>query len=182
RIRFTTWTLRYNQMLWLTVDGLEQHWERARVDADLMRDHVEVKTKNVTGLTLSMLPGYCPFDNTHQVKAILDGQELAAPTPGSDRSWIGHFRKDGDSWSVVASRDEEGLHKRHGLQGPIDDAFMDSFLMVRPTGEPRNKDVHVWVSKEMTHAIEHWRKQFRGDARVKDDSAITAADIAAHNL
>ena len=33
RIRFTTRTLRYNQMLWVTVDGLEQHWERARVDA-----------------------------------------------------------------------------------------------------------------------------------------------------
>src|SRR5260370_467099 len=30
RIRFTTWTLRYNRMLWVTVDGLERHWERAR--------------------------------------------------------------------------------------------------------------------------------------------------------
>src|SRR5689334_23625386 len=32
QIRFTTWTLRYNRMFWLTVDGLAQHWERARVD------------------------------------------------------------------------------------------------------------------------------------------------------
>jgi len=30
--------------------------------------------------------------------------------------------------------------------------------------------------------MEHWRRQFRGDARVKDDSAVTDADIAAHNL
>src|SRR5258706_11061541 len=30
KIRFTTWTLRYNQMLWIVLDGLEQHWERAR--------------------------------------------------------------------------------------------------------------------------------------------------------
>jgi dienelactone hydrolase len=29
-IRFTTWTLRYNQMHWVRVDGLEEHWERAR--------------------------------------------------------------------------------------------------------------------------------------------------------
>jgi len=34
----------------------------------------------------------------------------------------------------------------------------------------------------MKHAIDHWRKQFRGEARVKDDSAISDADIAAHNL
>jgi hypothetical protein len=34
----------------------------------------------------------------------------------------------------------------------------------------------------MKHAIEHWRKQFRGDARVKDDADITDADIADCNL
>ncbi|HTD66659.1 MAG TPA: hypothetical protein VK846_09040, partial [Candidatus Limnocylindria bacterium] len=27
-----------------------------------------------------------------------------------------------------------------------------------------------------------WRRHFRGDARVKDDSAVTDADIAAHSL
>jgi hypothetical protein len=34
----------------------------------------------------------------------------------------------------------------------------------------------------MEHAIDHWRRQFRGEARVKDDTAITDADIADHNL
>ncbi len=34
----------------------------------------------------------------------------------------------------------------------------------------------------MKHAIDHWRRQFRGEARVKDDKDITDADIAAHNL
>jgi hypothetical protein len=78
--------------------------------------------------------------------------------------------------------DETSLRKRHGLQGPIDDAFMDSFLMVRPTGTPLNEKVGAWASAEMKHALDHWRRQFRGDARVKDDSAVTDADIAAHNL
>ena len=27
KVRFTTWTLRYNQMLWVTVDALDQHWQ-----------------------------------------------------------------------------------------------------------------------------------------------------------
>src|SRR5437773_183221 len=35
KVKFTTWTLGYNQMLWVTVDGLEQHWDSARVEADL---------------------------------------------------------------------------------------------------------------------------------------------------
>ena len=100
----------------------------------------------------------------------------------SDRSWTAHFRKQGKKWVTVKSVDDEELRKRHGLQGPIDDAFMASFTMVRPTGKPANDMVGAWVDAEMKHAIEHWRRQFRGDARVKDDAEITDDDIASSNL
>jgi dienelactone hydrolase len=181
RVRFTTWTLRYNQMLWLTVDGLEQHWERARVDAEIVGDGVQATTHNVSALTFSMPAGWCPLDDTHPPKVRLDGQELEAPPVLSDRSWTVHLRK-ADRWSVVPSTEEEGLHKRHGLQGPIDDAFMDSFLMVKPTGQALNEKVGRWAEGELAHALKHWRQQFRGEARVKDDKDVTEADIAAHNL
>ena len=72
-------------------------------------------------------------------------------------------------WTRVASAGDGKLHKSHGLQGPIDDAFMDSFLMVRPTGSALNEKVGKWAAGEMQHAIDHWRRQFRGEARVKDD-------------
>src|SRR5262249_18802379 len=74
------------------------------------------------------------------------------------------------------------LRKRPGLQGPIDDAFLDSFLMVRPTGKPLNEKVGGWVEAEMKRAVAQWRSQFRGEARVKDDTDVNEADIAAHNL
>ena len=54
--------------------------------------------------------------------------------------------------------------------------------MVRPTGKPLNDKVGDWAAAEMKHAIDHWRRQFRGEARVKDDKDVTDADIAAHNL
>ena len=38
-IRFTTWMLRYNKMFWVTVDAMEQQWQRARVDAALENEH-----------------------------------------------------------------------------------------------------------------------------------------------
>ena len=59
---------------------------------------------------------------------------------------------------------------------------MDSFLVVRPTGKPLNGALDTWVQKELAHATNEWRRQFRGEARVKDDSAVSDADIAAHNL
>jgi len=183
KIRFTTWTLRYNEMFWVTVDSLEKHWERARVDAEISdKEGVKVTTQNVDALTLNMLPGQCPFDPTHKPKVKLDGKDFDAPAPQTDRSWTVHFRKSGKKWALVDSTDDGSLHKRHGLQGPIDDAFMDSFIMVRPTGKAQNEKVGAWVAAEQAHAIDHWRKTFRGEARVMDDSAITDAEIASSNL
>src|SRR5580704_16797236 len=35
KLRFTTWTLRYNHMFWLTADALQHHWQRARINAEV---------------------------------------------------------------------------------------------------------------------------------------------------
>jgi dienelactone hydrolase len=184
KVRFTTWTLRYNQMEWITVDALEHHWERARVDASLdgPASAIQVTTTNVNGLTFSMAPGFCPLDNARRPQVILDGQKLEAPPVMSERSWTAHFRKQGGQWAVTESADDLSSRKQHGLQGPIDDAFMDAFIMVRPTGQPMNEKVGAWADAEMDHAIDHWRRQFRGEARVKSDADLSDADIAANNL
>ncbi len=191
-VRFTTWTLRYNQCAWVTVDGLGKHWERAWINA-LNRPSetncdVLVNLENITAFTLSFPPGLCPFADPvgPQVKILESGRDQAfirdAPRLQSDRSWVAHFRKIDGKWKVIDSADDGGLAKRHGLQGPIDDAFLDSFLMVKPSGKPLNDKVGTWAEKEMGHAVDHWRKQFRGEARVKNDDAVTEADIKDNNL
>ncbi|MGE3808572.1 MAG: prolyl oligopeptidase family serine peptidase, partial [Gemmataceae bacterium] len=183
RIHFTTWTLRYHEMLWIHLDGLEEHWERARVDAEIIGSTgVSLKTSNVTALTLTIPPGRCPLDVTRVPHVTIDDQVLAGSPVGSDRSWLCHFRKTGGKWARVDKVDDGTLRKRPGLQGPIDDAFWDSFLMVKPTGQPLNERVGKWADAEMNHALVHWRQQFRGDARVKNDAEISDDDIARHNL
>ncbi len=187
RVKFATWTLRYNESHWVRVERLAQHWEEARVDARIVRDEnaVEAMTKNVTAITFEMPAGRCPLSCLVAAHVKLDGQELAAPSVKPDLSWRATFRKENGKWMASTTPDtpqSQTLHKQHGLQGPIDDAFMDSFLMVRPTGAALNEKVGAWAKAEMAHAANHWRKQFRGDVRLKDDSAVTDADIAAHNL
>jgi len=177
-LRFTTWTLAYNRMKWLTVDALGEHWQRARVDADITGDSaVTLRTTNVTALTLEFEPGGCPLNVASKVGVTLDGQTVTAPGPMSDRSWIAHFRKAGPRWTVADSAEMPGLHKRHGLQGPIDDAFLDSFVFVTPTGTPAD-----WVKTEEAEAIRQWRTQFRGEPQVRTDRDLTEADIASSNL
>jgi dienelactone hydrolase len=184
KVRFTTWTLRYNQMEWITIDALEHHWQRARVDAEIDKQAglIRVSTTNVDALTFSMAPGFCPLDNAGHPQVILNGQQLEGPPVMSDRSWSARFRKIGGKWTAPDSEYDHWMHKHHGLQGAIDDAFMDSFLMVRPTGKPMNEKVGAWAKGEMDHAIDHWRRQFRGDARVEDDTGISDSEIATNNL
>jgi hypothetical protein len=182
-VKLTTWTLKYNQMFWVSVDGLEHHWQKALVDARIVdTNSISMTTQNVTAFTLSMAPGLCPLDESRRPQVSIDGTKLEAAPVMSDRSWEAHFRKNATTWESVPVSDDGSLRKRHNLQGPIDDAFMDSFVMVKPTGKPLNEQTGRWVTNEMQHAIEHWRRQFRGEARVKDDSAITDADIASSNL
>lgn len=183
KIRFTTWTLAYHRMKWVTIDALGQHWERARVNAEVISDSgVNVETANVAAFTFEMGPGGCALDGARKPVVTIDGQKLSVPAPLSDRSWRVHFRKQGTQWAVVDLPVAAGLRKVHGLQGPIDDAFLDSFVFVTPTGAPIAPGVAQWVAGEQQRAITEWRRQFRGDPQVRKDSDITDADIAAGNL
>jgi len=184
-VNFTTWTLRYPGAYWVQLQGLEQHWEQATVQAELHGNDLggpRLRTRNVSALTLKFAPGRCPYDLTKRPRVTLDGQSLGGPPVASDRSWTAHFRKVQGKWQPADTLADGGLHKRPGLQGPIDDAFMDSFLMVRPTGQAAHEQVGKWAEAEFAHAVKHWRLQFRGEARVKNDEAVTEADLAEHNL
>jgi dienelactone hydrolase len=178
-VKFTTWTLRYNKSHWVTLKGLEEHWERARIDAELSGSGIVATTKNISALCFELKPGQAPF--TQRPEIVLDGQKLAGAALKSDRSWVAEFRKESGKWGASAGNTEV-LEKKPGLQGPIDDAFMDSFLIVLPTVVGLNSRVDQWVAAEAGRAIEHWQKQFRGEPRVKRDVEVTTNDIASANL
>jgi hypothetical protein len=186
KVRFTTWTLRYNNMAWVTVDALDQHWTRARIDAELVTPEIiQATTTNVSAVTFSFNRYGVPAlagQPSHISKIVLDSQLLPAPPPSPDGYFTAHFEKHNSRWRPVTEISNDQLRKRHGLQGPIDDAFMDSFIMVRPTGKPMNDQIGDWTRTAMSDAIREWRLQFRGDAPVKDDIAITDVDIANSNL
>jgi len=181
RVQLSTFTLKYPRSHWIEITGLQKHWEPTRVEAAIVGpSRISVSTKNVTGLTLSMPSGWCPFSLTQSVEVEVDGKRYETPRPGSDRSWSFHLWNGEPQDQSGPPRDQ--LHKRHNLQGPIDDAFMDSFIVVRPTGKAAHELVEQWTQGELRHFVEHWRRHFRGNAIVKDDTEITDSHIAASNL
>lgn len=182
QIDFVTYTLKYNRMQWVTVDGLKQHWEPATVSAIIAdTPQIDIHVKNVSQLSLNIPAGAWPFPVTQPVKVFVNSKGGDVVHAGSDRSLELTLHQVGNDWKPGAIPGKT-LRKKHQLQGPIDDALMDSFIFVRPTGQTNNTKVGEWADAELERAIEHWRRHFRGYARVKDDSAITEEDIASANL
>ncbi len=191
---FTTWTLRYSRFKGLTIQGLEEHWKQARIKTQKRTnfngdqpDTYAVQTENVGSFSIDELAERWFWDNPNdeqrkRVVVIDEQNELPLPTIQSDGGFTAHFRKENGKWKVVDTLDDGKLRKKPGLQGPVDDAFMDSFLIVKPSDKSPHAKVNEWVDAEMNRAIDHWRRQFRGTPRVKMDKEVTDADINNHNL
>ncbi|MDB5298223.1 MAG: alpha/beta hydrolase: peptidase or carbohydrate esterase, partial [Phycisphaerales bacterium] len=180
RVRFTTYSLRYDSMLWVTLTGLEQHWKKATVDAEIAgAAAVKVTTDNVASLYLKFPAKGGPFAADKAVTVEVDGQKVKFP---ADASLVGMFalRKTDGKWAAESSA--PGLRKRHGLQGPVDDAFLDGFVVVKPAAAGLHAATAGWAAGECEHAVDAWRKQFRGEARVREPADVTDEDIKTKNL
>lgn len=177
KLSFQTPTLDYSRIHWLQLTGLAHHWQDSRVDAALDRPIPQatsllLTTTNTTSLTVAA-PDRTPF--LHPVAIEIDGQNLQAP-PGPAI----HLRRQNGTWSL--GRPPASRRKLPGLQGPIDDAFTAPFLHVLPDRPGFDPASDRWVLAESAAQLSRWRTLFRGDARAKPASAVTAADQQKYHL
>ncbi|MDX2266904.1 MAG: hypothetical protein NW208_02285 [Bryobacter sp.] len=169
-LRFLTYTTRYNTSHWATLDELNTLYERAEIDATRTEggSRIEVRTRNVARLTLREL------ERARTV--VLDSQELAVqPAPQIT------FARTAQGWEVE-SAPPAGLRKVHALQGPIDDAFLDPFLLVRPSGKPWNQAAHEQSLRIHNRFVRLYAKHLRAHPRTKLDRDVTAADLANYHI
>ncbi len=177
-LRFVTWTLKYGSCHWLRVLGLEEHYARAEVEADVADDgSLDVKgPKNVTLFLVRP-----PVPPKEGARLRVGGRDLGPLPRGEGRPRELFVRRRGDRWELAAGPVvPEG--KRPGVQGPIDDAFTAPFLCVRGTGKPWNPAVQAWAEASLKRFAYEWRRYFRGELPVKDDTAVTEDDVRGRNL
>ncbi len=180
KIRFATYTLKYNRVGWLTIERLQEHYKRATIDAEIEGEVAVVRTDNVAAIAVAREVGE---------KVKLDGQEFPLREAVGGLLPDVYFRKKLDKgWelldhdaSLVLEQNDRGV-KHPGLQGPIDDAFTGSFLCVRGTGKPANPKVQAWADARLKRFADDWARYLRGDLRIKDDVDVTAQDIEENHL
>ncbi len=172
-LHFTTYTLKYNKMYWVIVDALKKHWQMARVDGSITDQTITLKTNNVSALSLDPAVLSTLIDLKKPFEVTIDNVPIRVNALANQSNI--NFRLKNKQWTTGSAKPV--LSKIHNLQGPIDDAFMSAFVVVKPTGNSRNKLFDRWSKSELNRFIDLWRSQFRGDAVVKNDVDITGADL-----
>lgn len=180
RIRFTTQTLMYNHCDWLSIIEMENTGRPATVESE--RDAagiLQIRTDNIALMALAR-------DITEQVQ--IDGTLLECRAAASELLPEVWYRRTADGWEVIdyqqsrtLSRNPE-VHKRPGLQGPIDDAFMSSFICVRGTGQPLHPLTGAWSERQLAVFQQEFARWMRGDVKVVNDVDVTEEMISSSHL
>jgi dienelactone hydrolase len=181
RVRLTTSTLRYAESHWIEVTGLGEHWQRASVDAELRgADELSLELENVTSLRVTFGAGESPFAPGTRPRILIDQSVLQGRPVLSDRSWNVELSRLNKRWIVVGEREETVLKKRPGLQGPIDDAFFDRFVIVEPSKRLGTAASDDWIRRELNRLKVEWRGQFRGEPLVVRAEDLNEQHLQAH--
>ncbi|HVJ66905.1 MAG TPA: hypothetical protein VM510_02915, partial [Caulifigura sp.] len=179
-LKFVTYTLKFNKCDWFRIEEQEEPYERTEVVSTFADGMLSVTTENVRAIAIARGAADA---------IVLDGgaKVARASAAGGDLPDV-YFRLEADGWKVLSYQDSLAFadnvkhHKRHGLQGPIDDAFTQPFVLVEGSRDPWNENVEDWSSAELKRVAAEWDEWFRGQPRVVLDTQLSDKDIASKNL
>jgi pimeloyl-ACP methyl ester carboxylesterase len=179
-VHLQTRTLQYPAQHGLIADRLTEHWLDSRIDALRSENKIELTTKNIAQFTM-----YMPGD-TKITEFVIDGQSLQpiqgslrqSFPPGREPQWMARFEMQQGRWGWMSrAATDDRMIKRPAVQGPIDNVFQRSFLVVVPTGKSRNPRFQAWVDFELAHFRDRWRALMRGELKMKNDVDVTEAEL-----
>lgn len=182
-IDFVTYTLRYNKADWIQVTGMKEHWTAATVKANLDREKesINIQTDSVTHIEIDFSESGWP-GRRGDVDVEIDGQKYTVQDSGNLRGFQCSLAKDDQGEWTARVGEELEIRKRPGLQGPLDDAFCDRFVVVLPSRPARHGQVQRWIDRETAYFKSRWERLMRGDVQVVLDRDLTDDQIATCHL
>jgi endo-1,4-beta-xylanase len=171
-VKYTTNTLRYNGAYWVTIDRLTRHNADARVEVEYKDDAIRVATTNIDALTLR--PSQGPVPKEKSVALVVDDREVAKGTLDD----VVHLTRQSGAWALGEWK-TDAIVKRHGLQGPIGDAFNARFLGVY--GEAGG-DRDLAIAELDAIRNPPGPLDIQGDFPMKPAARVTRGDIESANL
>jgi len=154
-------TLKYPKMFWLTVTGLQKHWEDSRVDAEWEGNHLKITVKNVTGFSIEQVAQLRNINATMDItvngqtpvgaeRAVLKQTAVLCTDGKSNQSLHLELRGGRWQWNPPASG-VVVLCKLNDLQGPIDDAFTSAFVVIPPDRASASAVREAFYQRELAY-------------------------------
>ena len=176
KVIWQTPTLRYSGFSWLQLTGLKEHWHSALATGtwDSDKKKIQLEVENISALSIS------PSKNTSLAGYELSIGDVSLPVddPGFPVEAVSLIEKNG-KWTWGEPRP---MSKRPKLQGPIDDAFMQRFVVVLPERRPTDSTFARWVDFEIDHFRSRWKALMRGDLILRAPDELDSEDISDANL
>ncbi len=180
KIRFVTQTLKYNKCEWMTISEMNFMYQPATVEGGLTEDGIlKLTSKNVAVLAILR-------EVAEDIE--IDGDRLALQSAAEGLLPDVYYEKGESGWGVMDYNESRGFmgnpgpSKRHNLQGPIDDAFMQPFVCIQGTGEPWAKEQNDWANWTLSRFGGEFDKWMRAKIPVIKDEELTEEMIAGKNL
>jgi len=148
-------------------------------EVDEAREVLKVKTTNVAVLQLGR-------DLAETV--VIDGDKFPLASAAEGLLPGVYFEKSGSHWTLMNYNESLAFpknldfRKRHNLQGPIDDAFMQPFVCVRGTGAAWDEAHAAWANWTLERFAGEFDKWFRGKPPIVDDGDVTNEMMLEKNL
>ncbi|MEQ9411369.1 MAG: prolyl oligopeptidase family serine peptidase [Fuerstiella sp.] len=179
-IRFTTRTLKYNRCDWLTIEEVGHVYQPSTVEANLRQDgNADITTENVAVLSVARDVAQSVF---------IDGDFLPCYEAADGLLPVVYYEKAGGGWTALNYDDSKSflnnpdLNKRHDLQGPIDDAFMDSFLCVTGSSQTTATRHQQWTDWTLSRFRGEFDKWMRAQVPLVTDAELTKEQIRDNHL
>jgi pimeloyl-ACP methyl ester carboxylesterase len=168
-VKFYTNTLRYNRAYWVTIDRLTRHSADARIVATCDdKGSIKITTTNIDALTLRL-------DDTPAAKGgalVIDGSTVLSSHQGG----VVQVAKRDGAWQT-GPWNGSALAKKHGVQGPIDDAFNSRFLAVYGEGDRDLAIAELDAVRNPSTVLD-----IHGDFPMKAAARVTTQDVETANL
>ncbi|QDT40445.1 Prolyl oligopeptidase family protein [Gimesia alba] len=181
QIRFITYTPKFNECEWLTIEELDEMYEPTIVEGGIDDEsgNLQLTTENVAALSLA---------RNVAAKVELDGTLLPLESAANGLLPQVYYVKSNSGWDVLKYEDSKTFienpnqRKRHNLQGPIDDAFTLPFVCVTGTSSPWEPELNSWSKSVLTLFEKEFDKWLRAKVPVIKDTQVTDQIIADKNL
>lgn len=168
---------RANRQHWITVTGISDLPNLARVEARVNESTVTIATRGADALSIDLRD--VPLANTEAITIRVD-EHTAYEGPRADLGHVAHFVKRDGTWRPGFVETTNALRKEPGLSGPIGDAYVDGMVHVYGTGKPNETEALKRVAEQGARGWPLWL--WRHQQRVIADTQVTEELLRSHHV